>query len=463
MSNRKEPMLTPRATAQCVMAGRNRQAASAAGARGTATCVPGGSHITTMDNRDGDQYGGWIGKDDEAQRFSVATTTKGPAARFRLEFDDGTAVLVRGRGLIGRDPTATAGADVKHLITLSDDTRSLSRTHLEFDLGVDGIWVRDCGSTNGSEIEFNGRRMALGPGHLAEAPSGCTIQMGVRQVKVRRIAGRAVIGRASVDWGVATHIGAMHERSEDAYCAAPPVFVVADGMGGHYAGDIASREAVEAMMPLADMVPVTGDMLMTCLAEARSRIGRIPVDSLPPPGTTLSGVVVTEVDEVPTWLVVNIGDSRTYRLNSDGFRQLSVDHSIVQQLIDAGTIDASAARSLPFRNVLTRALLADTEHPADVGQLPMMAGDRILACSDGVTRELDDTAIANMLRAIRDPLAAASELVRAATDAGGHDDMTALVIDASGSAPSEATQRLSDSSVPGAYRRRRHADAAARR
>lgn len=312
---------------------------------------------------------------------------------------------------------------------LSDSTLSLSRTHLEFDLGESGLWVRDCASTNGSEILINGLRTALEPGVQVAAPSGCTIYMGARRLKVRTTAGRAVIGAATIDWGVATRVGAGREMNQDAYSAEPPAFVVADGMGGHSAGDVASRDAADALATLCGQTVVTGEMLKACLADASARINRIPVDYGRPPGTTLSGVIVTQVDYEPNWMVVNIGDSRTYRLNSDGFRQVSIDHSVVQELIDAGAIAASASASLPYRNLLTRALRGD-EHQADTWLLPMRTDDRILVCSDGLTREVDDANIAGMLRTIADPLAAADELVNAAVDAGGQDDVTALVIDA---------------------------------
>jgi protein phosphatase len=141
------------------------------------------------------------------------------------------------------------------------------------------------------------------------------------------------------------------------------VFVVADGMGGDCAGDVASREVIEAFLPLVGRVPVTGAMLTACLTDARARIARIAVDSGRPPGSTLSGVIATRVDGVPSWVVVNIGDSRTYRLDSDDFRQLTIDHTVVQELIDAGAIASSAAASYPARNLLTRALLGATEHP----------------------------------------------------------------------------------------------------
>jgi protein phosphatase len=140
--------------------------------------------------------------------------------------------------------------------------------------------------------------------------------MGAIEVVVRPTTSRARINGANIDWDVATRIGPVHARNQDAYCTAPPVFVVADGMGGHSAGDLASRAAIEALSPLIDREPVTGVMLDACLADARSRIGRISVDDQRPPGTTLSGVIVTELDDAPFWMVVNIGDSRTYRLNS---------------------------------------------------------------------------------------------------------------------------------------------------
>jgi serine/threonine protein phosphatase PrpC len=362
--------------------------------------------------------------------LAAAPAPKLRVPQFRLEFDDGSSLAVRGSGLIGRDPAAAAGESVEHLVALADDGLSLSRTHLEFGIGESGLWVRDRASTNGSAIEVAGRRTPMEPGLPVGAPSGCTIHMGARRAKVRTIPGRAVIGVATIDWGVASHVGAVRGHNQDAYCTQPPVFVVADGMGGHAAGDVASREAVEALSALVGHDQVTDQMLTACMSDARARIGRIAVDRGRPPGTTLSGVIVTYVDNVPSWMVVNIGDSRTYCLDSNGFRQVSIDHSVVQELIHAGAITKSAARSHPIRNALTRALLAGREHPADKWLLPITVGDRILVCSDGLTREVEDTYIAGVLRAIDDPQVAADELAKAAMDAGGRDDVTVLVIDA---------------------------------
>jgi PPM family protein phosphatase len=130
--------------------------------------------------------------------------------------------------------------------------------------------------------------------------------------------------------------------------------------------------------------------------------------------------------------VVNIGDSRTYRLDSAGLNQVTVDHSVVQQLIDSGAVVQSARRELPFRNLLTRALFADADHRPDVSVLPVAGGDRVLACTDGVHGAFDPSVIEQVLRAHRDPQAAADELVKMAVEADGHDDMTAVVVDAVG-------------------------------
>ncbi len=236
-----------------------------------------------------------------------------------------------------------------------------------------------------------------------------------------------------MQWGVATHIGAVHEQNheqnQDSYCTTPPVFVVADGVGGHEGGEVASRAAVDSLHALAGRADVTDKMVARCLADARTRIGQIEHGGKPP-GTTLTGVVVTEADGVPSWLVVNIGDSRTYLFNASGLRQISVDHSVVQQLIDVGAVEPSEAESLPMRNQLTRGLFANRDEPADMWLLRMKTADRVIACSDGLPKEVDEATIERVLREIADPAQAATELVDAAVKAGGRDDVTVVVVDA---------------------------------
>jgi PPM family protein phosphatase len=349
--------------------------------------------------------------------------------RFVFDFDDGSSVVIWGGGLIGREPVAPAGANVDQIVRVDDDTLSVSRTHLEFGIDESGLWVRDCFSTNGSQIETRGRLTRIESRRPVAVPPGSTIHIGQRRVRVRTIAGRTVIGDVAIDWGAATDAGAVRDRNEDAYCAEPPVFVVADGVGGHFAGELASRETVDALSMLAGRAIVTREMVEDRLADARARIGRIEAEGLSP-ATTVSGVVVTHDNGVPSWLVVNIGDSRTYRLNSDGFRQITVDHSLVQELVNSGALAPSSEAALSIRNVLSRALLAETEHPADFWLFPMTACERILVCSDGLTKDVEAHTIAGILRAVSDPLEAANKLVQLALDAGARDNVTALVVDA---------------------------------
>lgn len=247
------------------------------------------------------------------------------------------------------------------------------------------------------------------------------------------MAERARVGTVTVQWGAATHIGAVHqhnhEQNQDSYCTTPPVFVVADGVGGHAGGEVASRAAVDSLLGLARRADVTADMVAQCLVDARARIGQIEHDGRPP-GTTLTGVIVAEAEGAPAWLVVNIGDSRTYLLNASGLQQISVDHSVVQQLIDVGAVQPSDAESLPMRNQLTRGLFAQRDEPADMWLLRMSLRDRIVACSDGLPKEVDEATIEKTLRALADPAQAADELVKLAVAAGGRDDVTVVVVDA---------------------------------
>jgi len=360
------------------------------------------------------------------------------APRIGLEFDDGSFFIARGHGLIGRDPLAPAGALATHLVTLTDRSRSVSRTHLEFGLGNAGLWVRDRHSTNGSEIEFDGRRTHLEPGQAVTVRPMSTIHLGGRCIRVRAVDCRAVVEGVTVEWGAATRVGLTRQHNQDTFGSCPPVFVVADGIGTHSAGDVASREAVQALLALDARRPVTPDMFDDALVDARARIARIPADDTRGrPGTTLSGVIVTRRDGVPCWLVVNIGDSRTYRLSGAELRQLTVDHSILQKLIDSGVIaDDGQKQQAPIRNMLTRALFGEKEHSPDVWQLPIRPADRMLVCSDGLSSTVEDSTMRRILRTVRDPQAAANTLVDAATNAGARDDVTVVVVDAVAISPS---------------------------
>src|SRR5690606_38000217 len=146
-------------------------------------------------------------------------------------------------------------------------------------------------------------------------------------------------------------------------------------------------------------------------------------------GTTVSGVVLAEVAGEPYWIVVNLGASRTYRLARGVLEQISVDHSEVQELIDAGTVTRAQAAHHPRRHVVTRAIGAAGGIDVDYWLLPVSRGDRMLVCSDGLTGELSDHDVTTTLLAESDPQAAAERLVAQAVRAGGRDNVTVVVVD----------------------------------
>lgn len=239
--------------------------------------------------------------------------------------------------------------------------------------------------------------------------------------------------------GARTDVGRVREVNEDAYLATPPVFVVADGMGGHDGGDVASRIVIEEFGRLAEdgYDPARGgDLVAAALRECQRRITeygaqRAEVTTRRYPGTTVAAALLVD-DGGPKWLVVNLGDSRIYRLTGDRLDQVSVDHSVVQELVDAGTITAEDAVTHPERHVITRALGGPDRADADYFLLPLASVERLLLCSDGISGMIDDDEIGEVLLEAEDPRDAADLLVERALAAGGHDNATAVVVDVVG-------------------------------
>lgn len=230
--------------------------------------------------------------------------------------------------------------------------------------------------------------------------------------------------------GAATHVGLRRRINEDSHLAAAPVFVVADGMGGHRAGEIASAMVVEEFATLVGRPSLGVDDVQAALARARERVDTLSAsEGAEGAGTTLTGVVVADIEGEGYWLAINLGDSRTYLLSDAGFEQVSVDHSVVQELVDLGQLDEDAAAHDARRNVITRAIGAGSEGEPDFWLLPASRGDRVLVCSDGLSSEVDATAIEAILRAEAQPQAVAERLVHAALDNGGRDNITAIVVD----------------------------------
>ncbi|GAA3932829.1 PP2C family protein-serine/threonine phosphatase [Microbacterium soli] len=230
--------------------------------------------------------------------------------------------------------------------------------------------------------------------------------------------------------GGATDVGSRRRLNEDSYLAAAPLFIVADGMGGHDAGEVASATVIEHFSALVGLESLTLGQVRDTLSAARTAVGGIGRRGGAGAGTTLSGVVVATVDGLGYWLVVNIGDSRTYQFSDGVLEQITVDHSYVQELIDEGEITPEQANSDPRRNIITRAIGAGSVGDADYWLFPAERGDRMLVCSDGLTTEVSDARIAEVLAAESDPQRAAEILTADAVRAGGRDNVTVLVVDA---------------------------------
>jgi serine/threonine protein phosphatase PrpC len=247
--------------------------------------------------------------------------------------------------------------------------------------------------------------------------------------------------------GAATHRGLKRATNEDAYLASVPVFLVADGMGGHEAGERASALVVESFDGLTGRPTVEPAEVRTAFDRAYRSIAELSTSGRRRAGTTVSGVAVVDSDGSAVWLVFNLGDSRTYRLNSSGLEQISIDHSVVQELLDGGGIDAAAAAVHPARNVITRALGAGGDYRPDFWLVPVEPGDRMFMCSDGVSSEIDTETIARILSTEKDPQIAADRLVQEGMARGGHDNLTAVVVDAM-LPPTEPSASLPDDTIP---------------
>ncbi|MBO3094250.1 PP2C family protein-serine/threonine phosphatase [Cellulomonas dongxiuzhuiae] len=230
-------------------------------------------------------------------------------------------------------------------------------------------------------------------------------------------------------YGVATD-QAARETNEDTASASDGLFLVADGMGGHEAGEVASRVAVDVVARLAGTTPTMDDVTRV-VREAHSAVRELPAEGQRRPGTTLTGVVVTEHAGVPCWLVLNVGDSRTYRMAGGMLEQVTQDHSEVAELVEQGLVAVEDAARHPRRHVVTRVLGgAASRVDPDLRMFPVSPGDRMVMCSDGLTEALSDARVQAVLRTERHPRAAADRLVREALAAGAQDNVTVVVVDA---------------------------------
>lgn len=258
--------------------------------------------------------------------------------------------------------------------------------------------------------------------------------------------GTDIIGDLRLEWSANCNVGRVRQTNEDGALALPGAYLLADGMGGHDSGELASEAALQTLgtVESAGELLDTRDILDTLLHEAQDRIGEIDTESDRRAGTTATGAVLVNDEEGPAWLVLNIGDSRTYRYQNGSLQQLTTDHSQVQEFIEAGFITAEQARTDPRRNVITRALGAGMAEPvADYFRTVALPGDVLLVCSDGLTGELPDVEIEEILRDAENSEDAADRLVEAALAMGAHDNVTVIVVSVYASVPTEQFPTLS--------------------
>ncbi len=241
---------------------------------------------------------------------------------------------------------------------------------------------------------------------------------------------------------VRTDIGLHREANEDAAAARPPLYAVCDGMGGARAGEVASELACSTL----DARVAAGDDIVDAAHAANAAVYDAAVDdeTLTGMGTTLTAMVVD--GDVARF--AHVGDSRAYVLRDGELRQVSVDHSVVGQMIRDGELTLEQAAVHPMRSILTRALGTEPSVEVDAYELALRAGDVVLLCSDGLTGMVPDDRLRRALRH-DDPEESAAELVKQARRGGGLDNITAVVVHFA-DAGDEAGSATVSSAVPAA-------------
>jgi len=239
----------------------------------------------------------------------------------------------------------------------------------------------------------------------------------------------AVKKSVTLAWSALTDVGHRREVNEDSLVTVWPVFAVADGMGGHSAGDVASKAVVTRLAELGGTPTTTAESLNQALALAVDdmKAGEGVTDL--GTGTTVTGVALAIVSDAAQLIAFNIGDSRVYQLTSGVLEQVTIDHSVVQELVDAGRITREEADVHPHGNVITRAVGFHEPPVPDYRILPLHEGLRILVCSDGLTKELTAYGIRHFLMSNPNADDAVAALVTAALENGGRDNVTAIVLD----------------------------------
>jgi protein phosphatase len=244
--------------------------------------------------------------------------------------------------------------------------------------------------------------------------------------------------RGSYPFAAQTNVGRVRALNEDSLLALPPLYAVADGLGGHQAGEVASALAIDKLrdtaprdadaLGLARAVQVANQAVINAAGEGIGREGM---------GTTMTAVMVEDGRAV----LAQVGDSRAYLLRNRVLTQITEDHSVVGAMVRSGHITVEEARQHPQRSVITRALGSDPNLSVDSFEISVLQGDRLLLCSDGLTGMVDDAHIAEILTGSLDPNQAAEALIEAANEAGGVDNISVIVVDVTSEQSAQARPR----------------------
>ena len=238
-------------------------------------------------------------------------------------------------------------------------------------------------------------------------------------------------GSLVLSWAAVTDTGRRREVNQDALLAVFPLFVVADGMGGHVGGEIASASTIDRLKPVAEAGSIDPKAIEKAIERAVRDIASHPEATDDGTGTTLTGVYLDTSGDAPHWVTLNVGDSRVYLLRDGSIVQITTDHSVVQELIASGRLSPEEAENHPYGNVITRAVGPSEGVTPDYVRLDVADGDRFVICSDGLTKELTDYGIRHFLDENPDPADAVAAMLDAALENGGRDNVTVIVLDVS--------------------------------
>jgi serine/threonine protein phosphatase PrpC len=256
--------------------------------------------------------------------------------------------------------------------------------------------------------------------------------------------------------GARTDVGRVREGNEDSFMVHEPLFAVADGMGGHQGGEVASKLALDRLRKATDgeiaLVEAVQDANKTVFEKAAQDPGLAGM------GTTLTAFLA----EGETLRMAHVGDSRAYLLRDEDLQRITKDHTVVERLVEEGRLTPMEAEIHPQRSILTRAIGVEGDVQVDQASIDVRPGDRLLLCSDGLTGMVGEPEIQRILEEHGEPQAAADALVDAANEAGGQDNITAVVIDVidDGAIPAvpavTETVRTAPAEIPPAPRRTEH-------